>query len=419
MGKATLFQWTIKLSCLLILSAGHLNVAFAVTESEFQELRMLVQDLKRQLEAAERKLEEVSQDVSDNAQAVEVTAEAVETAAAKPSVFDKLSIGGYGELHYNNYDADDSENDKDEIDLHRFVLFLGYRFTDKLRFISEIEVEHALVGYDEGEPEPGELEIEQAYIEYDFNSRNSARAGLFLIPVGMLNETHEPPTFYGVERNTVENVIIPATWWAGGIGYTHRSEGGFSFDLALHEGLKIDVDGKNARIRSGRQKTAQAAADDLALTGRIKYTGVPGLELAVTAQHQEDLTQESGDEIDDAFLWEAHLAYNKGMFGLRALYAAWDVDAGGAVKANGFDEQEGWYVEPSFRPHEKLGLFLRYEDVEGGRSQDEFDQWTAGVNFWLHEDVVLKADYQERDHDNTDDEGRDYEGFNLGVGYQF
>ena len=85
-----------------------------------------------------------------------------------------------------------------------------------MRFFSEFELEHSLVkDTQEGEEAPGEVELEQAFIEYDFDQRNTARAGVFLLPIGILNETHEPPTFYGVERNTVENVIIPTTWWAG------------------------------------------------------------------------------------------------------------------------------------------------------------------------------------------------------------
>ena len=107
----------------------------------------------------------------------------------------------------------------------------------------------------------------------------------------------------------------------------------------------------------------------------------------------------------------------RGRLGLRALYAQWDIDADGAAEE--YDDQKGWYIEPSFRMSESFGVFARYEDVEGGRSRDEFDQWTVGFNYWLNEDAVLKADYQEREHDNDGDEGRDFDGFNLGVGYQF
>ena len=423
--------------CLLVLTIAAPSVGFAASDKEFRELQRTVQELKRQLDKAEQKIEEMSREVSGNAQAVEAAAMAIEEADSKPSVFDNMSIGGYGELHYNNLDADVSANDKEEIDFHRFVLHFNYDWSDNLRVISELEVEHALVGADEEEA-PGEVELEQAYIEYDFDARNTARAGVFLLPIGILNETHEPPTFYGVERNVVESVIIPVGWWAGGVGFSHRADNGVSLDLALHEGLKV-TPGAEASIRGGRQKTAEASADDLAFTGRLKYTGMPGLELGASIQYQSDLAQDEppefevdddGDvirdadgnanelnDIKDAWLYEAHVAFNRGPFGLRALYAQWDLDADGAVEE--YDDQKGWFVEPSFRLGESLGVFARYADVEGGRSRDEFDQWTLGFNYWLNEDVVLKADWQDRDHDNDGDEGRDFDGFNLGVGYQF
>ena len=408
--------------------------AAAVDESDFRNLERTVKQLEQQLEEAKRQLNALSEHLDKNTQAVEATAEAVDSIETAPSVFDRLSVGGYGELHYNNLNAEDSARDKNQIDFHRFVLFLGYEYSDNLRFFSEVELEHSLAG----EGKPGEVELEQAFIEYDFNSRHTGRAGLFLLPVGILNETHEPPTFYGVERNAVENVIIPTTWWAGGLGYTHRTDRGITFDVALHEGLNIGTPSvtdlpapamnssrlDSVRIRSGRQKTAEADADDLALTGRVRYTGMPGLELAATAQLQQDITQESHDIIDDARLYEAHIVFNKGPFGLRALYALWDIDIAGTVGDNtlddgGYDRQHGWYIEPSYRLTEAWGVFARYEDVEGGRSQDLFDQWTAGFNFHPHENVVLKADYQNRDHDDMAEQGRDYNGFNLGVGYQF
>lgn len=416
--------------CLLTLLFSLTSTATANRHNDAES----VEELRQQLREIRNKLDELDKGVSQNSDAVEAISEEVEERGDKPSVFDRMSIGGYGELHYNNYDAEESQHDKDELDFHRFVLFFGYEFRDDLRFFSEFEIEHAL----SGDGKPGEVELEQAFVEYDFDDNSAGRVGVFLLPVGILNETHEPPTFYGVERNTVENVIIPSTWWAGGVGYTRRWDNGFSFDLAVHEGLKIDSDDGTARIRSGRQKTAEADADDLAGTARLKYTGIPGLELAASFQYQSDISQESGDNIDDAYLSEFHVAYSHRAFGLRALYARWDIDTddvttttvdpatmeetetvGDPVKDADYDEQEGWYIEPSYKITNDFGVFARYEDVEGGRSRDEFDQWVVGFNYWVHENVVLKADYMDREHDNDSDEPRDFDGFNLGFGYQF
>ncbi len=319
------------------------------------------------------------------------------------------SIGGYGELHYNNIKDKD-----DEIDFHRFVLFFGHEFTDKIRFFSELELEHSLAG----EGKEGEVELEQAYIEMDLNDRLSTKAGLFLLPVGILNETHEPDTFYGVERNSVEKNIIPTTWWEAGVAMSGQFGSGFSYDLALTSGLATPTTGSKAfLIRSGRQKVSEAVANDPAVLGRLKYTGVPGLELAATVQHQSDLTQGQGVAGTDASanMIEAHAVYQKGPFGVRALYAQWDID-GAAAAAVGRDEQSGWYIEPSYKINSKWGVFARYsawDNNAGDAADTEVKQSDFGVNYWPHENVVFKFDVQNQSGAGTDD------GFNLGVGYQF
>ncbi len=328
----------------------------------------------------------------------------------------KTTIGGYGELHYNNLNGRESEGDLEEIDFHRFVMFFGHEFNDRLRFFSEVELEHSLAGDDQ----PGGVELEQAYIEYDVNQNVTARGGVMLLPVGIINETHEPPTFYGVERNNVESVIIPATWLAGGAGFSLKlPNAGLSWDTMVHEGLAVPTSGDNAfRIRSGRQKTAEASASDLAVTTRVKYTGVPGLEVAASLQYQDDISQVQGDGLDRGLLFTTHAVLNRGRYGLRALYAIWDL-SGAAVEAADDDRQTGWYIEPSYKISNQWGVFARYEDVEGAGDSDEFTEKVVGVNYWPHPNVVLKADIRARDHDLDSREASDFDGFDLGVGYQF
>jgi hypothetical protein len=337
--------------------------------------------------------------------------EAIKTAAAKDS---KTSIGGYGELHYNNLENQaSSDDDIDEIDFHRFVLFFNHEFNDRLRLFTELELEHSLAG----EGKEGEVELEQAYIQYDINDQHRVNAGLFLLPIGLLNETHEPNTFYGVERNSVENKIIPTTWWEGGVMFSGELAQGFSYDVAATGGLKTSS-GSNYAVRSGRQKVSEALADDFAYTARLKWTGIPGVELASSIQYQEDITQSLDADAGSAFLWEAHAAIQKGDFGLRALYATWDLDGDGPESV-GADEQTGWYIEPSYKLLDNVGVFTRYSewDNQAGNSTDsEVEEWALGVNWWLDPQVVVKFDYQDQD---AEDESNEYDGFNVGVGYQF
>jgi len=378
-----------------------------------QKQQAQIEELQRKLAAADQKLEET--DVK-----VEATADMVEeqvAAAAAGGMGGKTSLGGYAEMHYNNLDNNrDGGDDKDQLDVHRFVLFLGHEFSEKTRFFSEVEIEHALV---EGGEDSGEVELEQAYIEHDLGASQRMKAGLFLLPVGLLNETHEPDTFYGVERNNVESRIIPTTWWEGGLAMGGEIAPGLSYDAAFTSGLKLDADEGKWSIRDGRQKVAEADASDPAYTVRLKYTGIAGLELAASLQYQQDLYQGQLQDEVDAVLYEAHVAWQSGPFGLRALAAHWDIDDGIEVFRAGADEQEGWYVEPSWRPFEKWGFFARYSEWDnqaGGGGDTDYNQWDFGVNYWLEESVVFKFDYQVQDAPDGRDE---YEGFNLGVGWSF
>lgn len=366
------------------------------------------------VEAQQARIEALEAEVERSGAELEATVDYVESIDAAGD--DRATtIGGYGELHFTSLDAADPANDVDEIDFHRFVLFIGHRFSERIQFHSEIEIEHSL----SGDGKPGEVELEQAYVDIRLNDSLAARAGLFLLPIGLLNETHEPPTFYGVERNDVESVIVPSTWWEAGGGFSGNLDNGIGWDVAVHSGLAIPTQGGSAfRVRSGRQKVAEAMADNWAYTARVRYAGIRGLELGAALQYQSDPSQIAGDGLDSGRLFEAHLAFERGDFGLKALYGSWKFD-GAAVEAADADDQDGWYVEPAYRLSPRWGVYARYEDVDGARLQDRFDQIEAGFNFWPHPNVVLKFDVRDRSLDSIAQSGRDFDGFDLGVGYQF
>nr|ART36628.1 C286 [uncultured bacterium] len=373
--------------------------------------------LQAQLQAAQQEIQALKTENQQIKEQVAATNEAVEqaeqTPAARghhggPSWAEKTNLGAYGEMHWNSLQS------KDEIDFHRFVLFLSHEFNDRTRFFSELELEHSLAG----EGKKGEVEVEQAYIEHDLTDNQHARAGLFLVPVGILNEHHEPDTFYGVERNPVETNIIPTTWWEGGVGLRGDLAPGWAYDVSAHSGLKVPITGSSAFLtRSGRQKVSEAVAEDPAITARIRYQGIPGLELALSGQYQDDLTQGAGERAR-AFLWETHAVLQRGPFGLRALYAGWDI-GGDQAQSLGRDEQNGWYVEPSWRLNDRWGVFARYNrwDTAAGDSADSaFKQIDVGVNYWLSEQVVLKLDYMDKNGPTSD---LDDHGVNAGVGFSF
>lgn len=368
-----------------------------------QQQQAEIERLKSKTTATEQKLEITETKIESTADAVDsVTSGNLAKTAQWAS---KTTLGGYGEHHFNHF-----EDKNDQVDAHRFVLFVGHQFNDKVRFFSELEIEHGL----SGDNKPGEVELEQAYIEWDYAKNHSAVIGQYLIPVGIINETHEPDTFYGTERNPVEKNIIPATWWETGLMSQGEIMPGLSYNAALHSGLEITDDGK---VRGGRQKSAKAVAEDFAFTGRLKYTGIQGLELATTVQYQQDITQGVNAGDNDATLLEAHARYTTGNLTLTGLWAGWDID-GDDFTANGTDQQEGWYVEASYKLTPKLGVFVRnseYDNAAGNSVDTEIEQVDFGINYWLTENVALKADYSdEKKEGNTDNDS-----LNLGVGWSF
>lgn len=397
------------------------SVAASPTPS-MEEMWAIIQQQQAEIAQLKAQIASTNQEVKQTTSKVEATATAVEQGmvtggeSLASSWADRTRIGSYGEMHYNNLeDKNDTGDDKDELDFHRFVLFLGHDFTDTTRMFSEVELEHAVAGDDQN----GEVELEQAYIEHDLNSTTHMKAGLFLIPVGILNQTHEPDTFYGVERNNVERNIIPTTWWEGGLALNGEIAPGWSYDTAFTSGLKLDADEGQFKIRDGRQNVSEADASDPAYTANLKYTGVAGLELGATVQYQQDIYQGKYMDDIDAMLYSAHAVWRTGPFGLRAVAASWDINSAINNIAEGADQQEGWYLEPSWLLLRDLGIFARYSEWDnqaGGNGDAQFSEWDFGVNYWLVENVVFKADYQFQDAPADQPE---LEGLNLGVGFSF
>jgi len=380
-------------------------------QQQLSDVQQQNQQLKVENKTLKVKVDQTEQTANSAHEAVEAVAEATES-AVKSATTNKTTIGGYGELHYNSLDDQNGTADKDEIDFHRFVLFFGHEFNDRLRFFSELEVEHTVV-----EGGSGAVELEQAYIQYDLNDHHRVSAGVFLTPVGILNETHEPTTFYGTERNNVEKNIIPTTWWEGGAMLSGALAQGFSYDVAFTSGLYTSaVDGY--AVRDGRGQVAEARAKDPAYTGRLKWTAIPGVELAASVQYQADVTQGLDPTAGSATLLETHAVIQQGAFGLKALYATWELDGAGPASV-GADEQTGWYIEPSYKLNDKVGLFSRYSlwDNQAGNSIDtEYTQWDIGVNWWIDPQVVVKLDYQDQSSPANQAE---LDGVNIGLGYQF
>ena len=384
-------------------------VTFAETLEHVEEEVHLAMETIQQLKA---ELNELKDAVKMQGEIQEASVSSIAKTAKK---FEKLHIGGYGELHYNDTETDDNSKSK-KVDAHRFVLYFGYDFTDKVRFRSEFELEHAIAG----EGQTGEIELEQMYVEVDMNDQTSIQTGVILVPVGIMNENHEPPTFYGVERNEVEKYLLPSTWWAAGVKVNHRLSNGLTLEAMVGEGLNGDTSGY---IRGGRQKSGNAVANDLAYTVRATYTGLPGLKASLFMNHQSDFTQDSSDNIDKLDIYGASAIYNFGDgFEVRALHVQAEFDGkdeSSSFFTDGFDEHQGTFFEISKR-FGNLGIFVNNSIVSGEKISRQYTVQQAGFSYWIQgTDAVIKANYFEKDYSSDTKSDDDTDGFHLGMGYEF
>ncbi|MCW1385085.1 porin [Novosphingobium sp. KCTC 2891] len=355
------------------------------------------------------------------------------------------TIGGYGEITYNGYLKDSSRN---QADLKRLVLFVGHRFSDKLSFTSEIEVEHAVASAGD----EGEVAIEQAYLDYAINSSLNLKAGLFLMPFGFLNRSHEPPVFYGVERNEVETRIIPSTWREGGVSLYGSTPFGLNYDVGVTTGFDIaKLDDAGAPLAGSHQELQLAKASNLSFYGSLEYQGVPGL-LVGGAVFSGNATHNNADfKADNALpdfsgitsritLWDVHGRWQHKGFDFQALYARGTVSRAAALDgvvaaynaANGTvltlapSAFYGWYAQGAYSialgGEATLDPFVRYEKFDTqavlplGLLSDPVNRdrlLTTGLSFHPLRSVVVKVDYQKFF------QNKDNNRFNLGLGYMF
>ena len=350
-------------------------------------------------------------------------------AQAHPS---STTVGGYGELHFV-----DPSDAKPTADVSRVVLYLAHTFDDRLSFRSELEVEHARL---EAGGSEGEVAFEQAYLDYRFSDKFTLRTGLVLIPIGIINETHEPPTFNGVERPTVEHDVIPATWREIGVGALGRFGNGWSYRAYVVNGLKAEGFTAGEGIREGRQEGQKASFANYAVTGRLEWAR-PGLKVGLAGLYggTADTNTAVGEGAFGApmTVLAADARWSQGPWSARALFT--NVSIGDAEKINsayGADvgsRIQGGYVEGAYdlmplltrAERGRLDAFVRYEflntqaDVPTGVTADAANDRTivtGGLTFRPTTDVAFKADYSVLRNAASAGEG---EQFALGIGFAF
>jgi hypothetical protein len=415
-----------------------LLACLALSPSVFAEdaaLRERMETLSRELEQLRHQMDEMDSRTEALAERQQPGKTAATADRATPS---QVSIWGYGEINYNRpVDA----SSQTRMDLRRAVLGFGYRFDDDTRFHSEFEIEHAVTSADDD----GEVGVEQFYIDHKLTDYASAKAGLFVIPMGLLNESHEPTRYYGVERNFVETAIIPTTWREGGIGVYGGNSAGLAWDLGLTTGFDLgkwdpaSTEGQESPLGSIHQELQNANAKDLSVYLALNYRGIPGW-VAGASVFTGEISQ-SGRAASLApdsrlTLWEMHTRWTPGNFDLSALYSMGHISDTGDLNATFVGNptlvpREFWggYLQGAYRLQltrsRSLAPFARFERFNSGadyaglpaglsvNSLPTETVWTAGVNFYLNPYVVFKADYQYFDEDGDNNR------IDLGLGLEF
>jgi hypothetical protein len=356
---------------------------------------------------------------------------------AKDAEEEQTTLGGYGEIHYNNPSGPDSPG---IVNVARFVVFLSHQFNDKIAFRSEVEIEDTKV--EAGHDAAGEVSVEQAYIDYQLSPATTFRAGLLLAPIGIINETHEPTTFNGVDRPAFDNDVIPTTWRDLGLGVvgTIAGSSGLSYRVYLLNGLVASGFTAEEGIREGRQEGQLASFANPSLTGRLEWAR-PGLRIGGSFWYGGTANQDSllgtGTFDNAVTVVSADAQYDVGPFMFRGVLANIGISDVEAINA-AFNGQvgsriAGGYVEGAYnvlstlapQSSQRLNAFIRHEryntqaGIPDGITRDDAlarRTTTFGLTYKPLYNVAFKGDYQLRRNKAGIGEG---EVLSLGVGYQF
>lgn len=425
----------------------------ASAEARAQSLERKIETLSRELDALKNELKQVenqNEALAAQQQQQAVLAQQQSAVQNGGGPWDRLSLWGYGEVNY--YHPQHRPEDT-QADLARAVFGIGYRFGERTVFNSEYEVEHAVSSADD----PGEFEVEQFWVDHRFAGWGAVKAGLFLMPFGLLNEHHEPTNYYGVQRNFVETLIIPSTWREGGVGLHGDTVSGLGWDLGLTTGFDLSkyelnpetpLYGRASELKEAsplqatHQELALANAQHLAQYLALNYHGLPGFLFGAAVFTGNAGRVDRSAHLPDSrlTLWEAHARWRPGRADFAAVFARGtlgDTAATNALNPGASNPLPGsffgYYLQGAYdvwrRDQTRLAPFLRWERYNVGASYaglaagfaavpagfpQPYDRvWTYGMNFYLNPHVVFKADYQSFQNN------ADFTRFDLGVGLNF
>ena len=396
-------------------------------------------EIRRQIEILGSEIEALKTRQTDEPALADVEQHGLGAAASKVyRVNQGISFGGYGEMLYENFDkksdAGVAVSNRDQFDMLRGILYAGYKYNDRVLFNSEIEFEHGSTG------SGGEASVEFAYLDYLVRPDIGLRGGLVLVPMGLVNEQHEPTAYLTARRSAVENSIIPSTWREMGVGAF-----GDVGQVTWRAYVVNSLNGRNftaGGVRGGRQKGARALIEDLALTGRVDWQPMVGTVVGGSffTGNTGQANVAGGNTVDAKLtLWDLHAESQFRGATVRALWTRGTLDDVAQLNAlNSFtgnrsigESLAGWYVEGGYDLSSLLNFgessltpYVRYERLDtqrrvpaGFTRNPANDQtiFTWGVQFKPIPQTVIKADYQ----DVENEAGTGLNQWNFAIGYIF
>ena len=330
---------------------------------------------------------------------------------AQDDFFDPgYSIGGYGELHWNRELDKDGETTKNLMDFHRFIIYYGYNWTEEWSFKSEVELEHNFV--QDGD---GELELEQAYVNYH-TDKWGFQGGVILPTVGLLNEYHEPPLFFSVERPDYSKYIIPTTWFGNGFAI-YGNIADFNLRIALMEDLEGEGIIEDGHIRGGRGKGHLTSGYSLLKNMSAVYTGISGLRVGGSLTFNDAPINNEPDTSISIQMFEINAKYSA-----NNIYVVFEYGQN-SFEGNNFisplKTSSGYYVDLGYNIGEmvntnKLIPWLRVSNVS---TDADTDYMRFGLTWWPIDNVAFKMDYGTKAIQSNPDNPTTQ--INLGIGYNF
>lgn len=380
-------------------------------------------------------------------------------AAADTAGYARFRLGGYGEMlaAFKNYGpnrftgtaAGSTRTRRNTVEIPRFVLAFGYKFSEKWVLGAEIEFEAGGVGtavelensengeYETEVEKGGEVVVEQFHVTRLIVPQFNVRAGHMVVPVGLTNAHHEPVCYFGTRRPEAETGLLPSTWHDTGLalfGTFGRRRARFDYQAMVVAGLNANGFDRNEWIKGG--KAGYFEADNFTspgYAGRLDYTGLGGLRTGVSVYYCHDAGRNADKEQTYSAAgrvpvavgtWDAQYA---GRFVTARANVVWGYvgNAAAVSRANRLLSNKSphsrlipvaknalsWGIEAgvdlgALLPRcPRLVPFVRCEycnpQHRGERTQTmerrlEVSQWLAGLDWYALPNLVVKADYAAR-----------------------